>query len=151
LFTNHGIFFLKKGGYAVRRKTKEPYMFGSYLRELRERKGVTLKQVEKATGLSNAYISQLETGVRRRLPAPDRLKILADYFNVTISELLAKAGYVDSGEIKETFEQKIEKAFVHVINDPDFKYGTRVKKEYDLDTKRFIVEMYEKATGKKLL
>ena len=133
------------------RKTKEPFLFGRYLRELREKKGVTLKEVEEATGLSNAYISQLETGARRKLPAPDRLKALANYFNVTINEMLEKAGYVDSGEIRETFEQKIEKAFQHVINDPNFKYGTRVKKEYDLDTKRFIIEMYEKATKKKLL
>lgn len=133
------------------KKMKEPYIFGTYLRKLRGRKGVTLKEVEKATGLSNPYISQLETGVRRRLPTPDRLKILADYFNVTISELLEKAGYVDLREIRETFEQKIERAFLHVINDPKFKYGTRVKKEYDLDVKRFIIEMYEKVTGKKLL
>lgn len=133
------------------RKTKEPFLFGRYLRELREKKGVTLKEVEEATGLSNPYISQLETGARRKLPAPDRLKALANYFNVTINEMLEKAGYVDSGEITETFEQKIEKAFLHVINDPNFKYGTRVKKEYDLDTKRFIIEMYEKTTKKKLL
>jgi len=133
------------------RKTKEPFVFGRYLRELREKKGVTLMQVEEATGLSNAYISQLETGVRRRIPPPDRLKKLANYFNVTIKELLEKAGYVDSGEVGETFAQKVNKAFLHVTNDPKFQYGTRVKKEYDLDTKRFIIEMYEKATGKKLL
>ena len=133
------------------RKTKEPFIFGKYLRELREKKGVTLIQVEEATGLSNAYISQLETGVRRRIPPPDRLKKLADYFNVTIKEMLEKAGYIDFGEVGETYEQKLNKAFLHATNDPNFKYGTRVKKEYDLDTKRFIVEMYEKATGKKLL
>jgi len=76
---------------------------------------------------------------------------LADYFNVTIKELLEKAGYVESGPIEVTLEEKIEKAFAHVISDPDFKFGTRVKGEYDLDAKRFIIEMYEKATKRKLL
>lgn len=133
------------------KKNKEPFLFGKYLRELREKKGVTLKEVEQATGLSNAYISQLETGTRRRIPPPERLNALADYFNVTISELLAKAGYVSSRDIVETFEQKVEKSYQHIINDPKFKFGTRLKRDLDLDTKRFIIEMYEKTTGKKLL
>jgi transcriptional regulator with XRE-family HTH domain len=133
------------------KKVKDAFPFGEFLKELRSRKDVTLKQVEEGTGMSNAYISQLETGTRRRLPAPAKLKALADYFNVTIKELLEKAGYVESGEIKETLEQKIEKAFAHVISDPAFKFGTRVKGEYDLDAKRFIVEMYEKTTKRKLL
>jgi len=132
----------KKGG---------EFPFGKYLKELREKKHVTLKQVEEVTGLSNAYISQLETGTRRRLASADKLKALANYFNVAIKELLEKAGYVDSGEIEETFEQKIEKAFEHAISDPQFKFGTRVKGEYDLDAKHFIVEMYEKVTGRKIL
>ena len=133
------------------KKTKDAFPFGEFLKELREKKGVTLKQVEEGTGMSNAYISQLETGTRRRLPAPDKLKALADYFNVSIQELLEKAGYVEANEVGETREQKIEKAFAHVISDPDFKYGTRVKGEYDLDAKLFIIEMYEKATKRKLL
>ena len=133
------------------KKVKDAFPFGEFLKELRSRKDVTLKQVEEGTGMSNAYISQLETGTRRRLPAPAKLKALADYFNVTIKELLEKAGYVESGPIEVTLEEKIDKAFAHVISDPDFKFGTRVKGEYDLDAKRFIIEMYEKATKRKLL
>ncbi len=125
--------------------------FGQFLKDLRERKGLSLDEVEEATGIPNAYLCQLETGARKKLPAPERLRIIADYYNVSIQELLEKAGYYESKEIEETFEQKIEKAFLHVVNDPSFKYGTRVKKEYDLDAKRFIIEMYEKVTGKKLL
>ena len=133
------------------KKAKDVFPFGEFLKELRERKGVTLKQVHEGTGMSDAYISQMETGARRRLPAPAKLKALADYFNVTIKELLEKAGYVESGPIEVSLEEKINKAFAHVTSDPDFKFGTRVKGEYDLDAKRFIIEMYEKATKRKLL
>jgi transcriptional regulator with XRE-family HTH domain len=132
----------KKGG---------EFPFGKFLKELREKKEVTLKQVEEGTGLSNAYISQLETGTRRRLPSPEKLKALAAYFNVPIKELLEKAGYIDPAEIEETFEEKIEKAFDHVTSDPRFKFGTRVRGGYDLDAKRFIIEMYEKVTGRTIL
>lgn len=128
------------------------FELGKFLAYLRNRKGVSLKKVEEDTGISNAYLSQLETGTRRKLPEPDRLRLLADYYNVSVQQLLQKAGYFDEGELKETLEEKIDKAFRYATSDPKFKYGTRLKKkEYDLDTKRFIVEMYEKITKKKLL
>jgi len=38
-----------------------------------------------------------------------------------------------------------------VMNDPRYKSGTRIKGGLNTEVKRFIVEMYEKATGKKLL
>lgn len=132
----------------MKNKLREPFPFGDFLKKLRARKGVSLKKVEEGTGISNAYLSQLETGKRRRLPNPTRLKALADYYNVSIQQLLEKAGYYEEGDIQETKEQKIEKAFLHVLSDPAFKYGTQLKDKYDLDAKRFIVEMYEKLTKK---
>ena len=135
----------------MKNKLKEPFPFGDFLKKLRARKGVSLKKVEEATGISNAYLSQLETGERRRFPKPDRLIALADYYNVSIKELLEKAGYYEEWDIQETKEQQIEKAFLHVLSDPAFKYGTRLKGKYDLDSKLFIIEMYEKLTKKKLV
>lgn len=130
---------------------KETFQLGEFLKQLRERKGVSLKKVEEATGISNAYLSQLETGFRRRLPTSERLKALADYYNVSINQLLEKAGYFGNGDIQETKEERIEKAFLHVISDPAFRHGTRLKGKYDLDSMRFIIEMYETLTGKKIL
>jgi len=72
----------------MNKKIGEPFPFGDFLKKLRARKGVSLKKVEEATGISNAYLSQLETGKRRRLPTPDRLIALADYYNASIKELL---------------------------------------------------------------
>jgi len=135
----------------MKNKLKEPFPFADFLKKLRARKGVSLKKVEEGTGISNAYLSQLETGKRKRLPTPTRLKALADYYNVSIQQLLEKAGYYEEGDIQETKEQKIEKSFLHVLSDPAFKYGTRLKGKYDLDAKRFIVEMYEKLTKKRLM
>ncbi|MFZ5801646.1 MAG: helix-turn-helix domain-containing protein [Candidatus Omnitrophota bacterium] len=132
-------------------KKANTFTLGKFLTELRERKGVSLKDVETDTGIPNAYLSQLETGIRKKLPDPDRLRRLADYYNVTVQQLLEKAGYFQAGEVEETKEQKIEKAFLHVVSDPAFQYGTRLKGKYDLDAKRFIIEMYEKLTNKNLL
>jgi hypothetical protein len=39
-----------------------------------------------------------------------------------------------------------------VLTDPHYKFGTRLKRgSLTLDAKRFIVEVYEKATGRTLL
>ena len=126
-------------------------VLGKYLGQLRAKRGVSLREVEKATGVSNAYLSLLETGGKAHLPAPEILNKLADFYNVSIEELLAKADYLSGKELGETWEQRIEKAFQHVTNDPRFRYGTRVQGELSLEAKRFIVEMYEKLMKTKLL
>lgn len=128
----------------MKKSSAKKYVLGEYLRELREKKGVSLKDVETAIGASNAYISQLETGARKKLPEPDRLRAIADYYNVSVEELLAKAGYYEQKNvIKETFENRINKAFLHVIYDPQFKTGHRIDPNtLPMDVKRFVVEMH---------
>lgn len=133
-------------------KTKADYPFGRFLKSLREQKSVSLIDVEKATGISNAYLSQLETGARRRLPTPERLHALGDYYDVSVKELLEKAGYHEAKDNKETYEQKIDKAFLHVIHDPQFNTGHRIKPgEIGMDVKRFVLEMYSRNVRKALL
>lgn len=125
---------------------------GKYLRELREKKRkVSLHDVERATGISNGYLSLLERGKKQHLPPPEILGKLADYYNVSMQELLEKAGYLSLNEVKETMEERIERAYRHVISDPRFRYGTRVKGDLSIEAKRFIVSMYEKFTRKNLL
>jgi transcriptional regulator with XRE-family HTH domain len=120
----------------------------AYLRKIRKQKGLSLKKVEKAAGVSNAYLSQLERG-RRNPPHPDILKRLAKLYEVPIAELLSAAGYLQ--EEKGNSTQDIERSFQHVITDPKYRYGTRLKgAELSLEAKRFIVEMYEKMTKRKI-
>jgi|SRR5579864_9401204 len=125
--------------------------FGPYLRELRHRRGLSLKQVEREAGVSNAYLSQIERGLRKP-PHPDILKRLAKVYDVPPNDLLIAAGYVEDLAAKGITREKIEQAFEHVIHHPQFRYGTRLKGvTLSLDAKRFIVEMYEKMRREKLL
>lgn len=127
---------------------KKEFPFGEYLKTLRQRKGVSLKKVEDDTGVPNAYLSQLETGTRRRIPSSKRLNVLADYYNVSVQQLLEKAGYFNKADIKETEEDKIKKSFLQAIGDPRFKHGMRIKNKNDLDYMRFINEIYEELEQK---
>jgi transcriptional regulator with XRE-family HTH domain len=124
---------------------------GIYLRNVRKRRGLSLKQVEKAAGVSNAYLSQLERGLRKP-PHPDILKRLAGVYEVPLRELLVAAGYWEEESEKGITRERIERAFDHVISDPNYRHGMRLKgATLGLVAKRFIVEMYEKMTGRKLL
>lgn len=139
----------------VNRVTYAPGMnpkgFGPYLRELRRHRDLSLKQVERAAGVSNAYLSQIERGLRKP-PHPEILKRLAKVYDVPPNDLLIAAGYVEDLATRGVTREKIEQAFEHVILHTKFKYGTRLKGSVlSLDAKRFIVEMYEKLKSEKLI
>ena len=125
--------------------------FGTFLKSLRDRQRMSLRDVERESGVSNAYIAQLEKG-DRPAPSPDILKKLARAYNVTVRELLLRAGYLDEPEVTATEEERIEAAFQYVLADPDYKLGTRLRGE-DLDArgKKGVVITYETLTGKKIL
>ncbi|MGO4417248.1 helix-turn-helix domain-containing protein [Streptomyces sp. MCAF7] len=57
-----------------------------WLRELRLRRGLTQGQLAAALGCSRAAVSTWETG--RGLPRPERLRQLAEFFGVSVAELV---------------------------------------------------------------
>ena len=73
---------------------------GRYLAAARSRKGLSLRAVEAATGISNAYLSQLETG-KIREPSPSNLHKLGELYGVSYATLLELAGHpVPGGEAR---------------------------------------------------
>ena len=66
---------------------------------------------------------------------------------------MQSAGYLDNegGEPSSNEPLEIERAFQYVLADPEFRFGTRPRGPLSLEAKRFIVEMYERFTGKNLL
>jgi transcriptional regulator with XRE-family HTH domain len=125
--------------------------FGQYLKTLREEQRLSIREVERRAGVSSSYLAQIEQG-RKGPPGAEILKKLAPVYSVPVRDLLKAAGYLDeatSTGLTET--EEVEMAFRYVMNDPRYKSGTRLKGELTTEAKRFIVEMYEKATGKKLL
>lgn len=65
---------------------------GQFLKQGREAKGMTLRRVEEATGISNAYLSQLE-GAKIQRPSPVDLHKLAALFQISYSLAMEYAGY----------------------------------------------------------
>jgi len=125
--------------------------FGEYLKGLREKQRLSLRDVEKDSGVSNAYIAQIERG-DRPAPSPEILKKLAPVYNVTVQELLEKAGYLDEPEQNMSEEERVERAYNYAIQDPEFKMGTRQPPEgLSLEAKKYIISVYEKVMKRKLI
>ena len=68
---------------------------GPYLRKARDDCGYSLRRVESETDgqVSNAYLSQLETGKIVR-PSPNILYALSKAVNVEYDQLMLRAGYI---------------------------------------------------------
>jgi len=73
----------------------QPSALGALLADIRTAKGLTLREVEEATGkaVSNAYLSQLENGKIKK-PSPSVLHSLAEVYVVPYETLMEKAGYL---------------------------------------------------------
>lgn len=70
---------------------------GAVLRLARESKTYSLRYVEDKTGISNAYLSQLENDKIKK-PAADTLYKLSEIYNIEFNYLLQKAGLVEKNK-----------------------------------------------------
>jgi transcriptional regulator with XRE-family HTH domain len=90
---------MRNSGKRPRRKRSkflgQPNELGAVLADLRTAKGLSLREVEEATGkgVSNAYLSQLENG-RIQKPSPNVLHSLSEVYAVPYETLMEKAGYL---------------------------------------------------------
>ena len=83
-------------------KSAAAHALGSYLKEVRKKSGLSLREVEEATDISNAYLSQLENG-RVTQPSPHILHAVATVYRVPYETLMERAGYLS---LRKPSEQK---------------------------------------------
>ena len=57
---------------------------------------MTLREVERETEISNAYLSQLESG-KIKQPSPNTLNKLANLYGISYNTLMEKVGYPTLG------------------------------------------------------
>lgn len=73
---------------------------GSSLKKSRELLGLTLKQVETETGISNAYLSQLENDKIKK-PSASVLYKLSSMYKIDLNGLLETSGVVKRAKPEE--------------------------------------------------
>jgi len=80
--------------------------FGSYLKNLREKNGLSQRDLAEKSGVSNAEISRIETGGRKK-PSPLVLKAIAPCLGVSYEELMHQAGYIGETVDHQGYTEKI--------------------------------------------
>jgi HTH-type transcriptional regulator, competence development regulator len=65
---------------------------GEVLKGARANRDLTLRDVERETGISNGHLSLIESGAVRK-PSPNLLEKLAGLYGISYSALLEEAGY----------------------------------------------------------
>jgi len=66
---------------------------GSYIRSQREGAQVSLRQLARAAGVSNPYLSQIERGLRK--PSAEILQQIAKGLRISAEALYVKAGILE--------------------------------------------------------
>ena len=66
---------------------------GKYLKQIREVKNLSLREVDKLTNISYTHLNMIENGKRNVTPA--LLRNLSQLYNVDYLDLYEKAGYID--------------------------------------------------------
>jgi HTH-type transcriptional regulator, competence development regulator len=74
---------------------------GKTLKNSRELIPLTLRQVEEATGISNAYLSQLENDKIKK-PSANVLYKLASIYNIELDSLLLASGIIEKQSAKKS-------------------------------------------------
>lgn len=69
---------------------------GSYIRTQRNNSQISLRQLAKATGVSNPYLSQVERGLRK--PSAEILQQIADGLRISAEALYVQAGILERRE-----------------------------------------------------
>ena len=77
--------------------------FYDKLKDMRKLKGFTIRELADRSGVSAAYISQLENG-NRGIPSPEVLMKLSEGLNTSYSELMDIAGYLESSPTEQQFQ-----------------------------------------------
>ena len=100
------------------------------LKELRIVAGITLREVEDRIGVSNAYLSQLETGKIKK-PSASVLNKLAKLYNVSLDFLLDESGKTGNQSIFErvmNLEEKVKnlETLITQLNKPTTNGHTKL-------------------------
>ncbi|MGF7535043.1 helix-turn-helix transcriptional regulator [Bacillus mexicanus] len=66
---------------------KKSEIVGRNIAKLRKQKKMTLRQLAEATGVTQGYLSKIESGDKIKKPSYEKLNAIAKHFNVDVSDL----------------------------------------------------------------
>ena len=108
--------------------------FGEYIKRMRLDRGMSLRDVEVKTGISNAYLSQVERG-KRNIPSTKVLFKLAQAYGISMEYLIIR-------QVKE-LEKKQESFSQSKLPPPDTEYITTNYEKLSEDGKQSLKDFLQ--------
>jgi len=99
--------------------------FGEYLKQLRNEKSISQRELADKSGISNAEISRIETGGRQKI-SPDVLRAFAPVLDVQYEELMNKAGYLNRSTLMSE-NKEAEARFIEIVTPKLIRDGWNVE------------------------
>jgi transcriptional regulator with XRE-family HTH domain len=117
--------------------------FYDRLKDLRKEKGYTIREVAERSGVSTAYISQLENG-QRGVPSPEVLMKLSEGLNASYESLMITAGYLPGqGEHRPKTDAPVN--LRRFLRDNDLMFdGVRLTEEDKERVERLLTALFWK-------
>ncbi len=111
----------------------------------------SLRQVERDTGISNAYLCNIELGLRQ--PGMKTLTKLAQYHQVPLENLLQVTAMPFEQNHVEPPESilDVQRSYDYILADPVLHQYRKPAGMPAMDYQRFVVQLYQHFTGKRLL
>lgn len=122
------------------------YSFGNFLRELRERRGLSQYQLGMLTGVSNKAVSKWENGSAR--PQSRILYRLSEVLGVTVDELLACRYDSAEGIDRKEMVMRKKEIWDKVYTAMKERYGNVLPVEL---SNRYFTEYEERKNGEEIL
>jgi HTH-type transcriptional regulator, competence development regulator len=88
---------------------------GDLLQRERRKRDLTLREVERKTGIHNAHLSQIEKGAITR-PAPNILFTLAALYDLRYEQLMKLAGHF-GGDGRNSNRRAVQGAALHALEE----------------------------------
>lgn len=103
---------------------------GSYLRDIRKLKGLSMKDVFLNTGITDSRLSKIENNFYQE-PSPNILLKLANYYSLDIIDLYVRAGYFPKNNLytKQLFhntEKLTSSDIKHIQNEIDYLVSKQI-------------------------
>ena len=122
---------------------------GAVLRKLRGER--TLRDVQRATGVANSYLCNVELGYQQ--PGFKFLSRVAGYYRVSMADIIRHAENLRDQALdpEEARVADVERSYRFIMDDPKLRPCEEPEAPLPIEAKRHMVRMYELLTGRLIL
>lgn len=123
---------------------------GARIRQLREARGWDQKDLgERIGGRPKSWVSNLETGKKQNLPEPHELRQIARALEVSYTDLLQAAGYLEESDLATPPEDEMPvRDYVAKVRKIDWDYGEGRRGVFESILQTFLDQDRKKREGR---